>query len=188
MGKVRRVHEIIFAHFAHDDVENFLVGLAGDVDVAALEILARPFAQRKVFALAVDVKFFVQPVHHVGNPAGAGFQKSDAQFRKQIENTVEDDAGKLDHLRDRMLERMDHRHGLKKVEAQAATDGAMHRQRHIQLLRFFVDRVKVRVAVAFVEHRDRGQKAGDHALLFDGMAQFHRRFLGIVDGQESHAF
>src|SRR5918993_2229516 len=93
MREVGRVHDKVLAHLTDDRVEDLLVGLASDVDVAALEILAWQLAQWKVSAFTVDVKFLIHTVHHVRNPTGASFKKAHSQFGIKIEDTVQDHTG-----------------------------------------------------------------------------------------------
>src|SRR4029077_16952236 len=50
--------------------------------------------------------------------------------------------------------------------------------------RFFIDRIKIRVAVTFVEHRNRREEPGYHLLLYYGMTEFGHSRLGIVHGQD----
>src|SRR5688572_29947283 len=76
MREVGRIHDKVLAHLTDHRIEDLLIGLASDVDVAGLEILAWQFAEWKVLAFTINVKFLIHTVHHVGNPTGASLEKT----------------------------------------------------------------------------------------------------------------
>src|SRR5687768_6523055 len=127
MREVGRIHDKVLAHLTDHRIEDLLIGLASDVDVAGLEVLAWQFAEWKVLAFTVNVKFLIHTVHHVGNPTGAGLEKTHSQSWKDIEDTVQDHTGQLNHLRDRMLERVNHRHGLQEIKTETTAHCAVNR-------------------------------------------------------------
>src|SRR5207344_2433315 len=144
--------QVVFAHFTNDCVQNLFIGFTGSIYIADFKVVAGQFDQGEMLAFAVNMKLLIHAIHHVGNPTGAGFKKADFQAGKKIKDPVEHDACQLNHLSDRMLKRVNHRHGLQEVEAEAAAHGTVNGQRDIESLRFFVDRMKILVAVAFVQH------------------------------------
>ena len=69
--------------------------------------------------------------------------------------------GKLNQNRKGMFQRVHVEKLIEEVEAHAAAGGAVDRQRHVEPFRRFINRIKVSVAVAFVQPGNGRQQAGD---------------------------
>ncbi len=60
-------------------------------------------------------------------------------------------------------------------------EAAVGRNRHVEFLRFFPERIKLRSAVKSPARRDRRQHGTDHAQFGYGAAQFFYCFANILD-------
>ncbi len=169
MRIVGREHDAVVADHLGDVGQRSFFRLAGDVNRTVLHVVARFFLQIGERARAAGFVFIIQTVHHVGQPAAAGFEKSDFQFGKLFEHAVANNAGELNHQGERMFQRVHLSLVFKEIETETAAGCAVNSQRYAKSLGRCEDRPKIRMTEPFVQHRGRRQKRADHVEFVDGI-------------------
>src|SRR4029434_9444320 len=126
MGIIGWEHHTVLAENLHHIAQRCLFRLAGDINRAVFNVGAGLFPHIRERASAAGFVFVVETVHHVGQPAATGFEKSDLQTRELFQNSIAEDAGELDHERERMLQSMNLALIFEVVEAESSTRGAVN--------------------------------------------------------------
>ena len=87
---------------------------------------------------------FVQTLHPVGHPTGAGFEKGNFQFRIKLQNTAADDAHDADHLLEGVRRRMDEKCVIEAIGGSRRPAGTdMDAHGNAELLGLGVERIEI---------------------------------------------
>src|SRR5881409_3929429 len=119
-------------------------------DLARTDMFTRFFLENRSLQAVRFFHFLVHAVHYVGKPAAARFEESHPEFRETHEDALENHVRELNQNRERMLQCMDVKKLVEKIEAHAPARRAVNGQRHIEPLCRLINRIEVRMTVTFV--------------------------------------